>query len=111
MDTIGSLFRYYLTHLHSDHTVDCPNLLLYGPYSGFESRAATLLQVYEPGVEMEPVFALPGSARPSPEVINPGNSTLGTEDMTAYLYQAFATGFNDRCGTAASRIAIAAART
>jgi ribonuclease BN (tRNA processing enzyme) len=98
ISTLKNLRALFLTHLHSDHTVDYPNLLLYGPYSGLESRAATPLQVYGPGVrgEMEPVFALPGSVRPAPEVINPGNPTPGTEDMTAYLYQAFATDLNDR---------------
>jgi ribonuclease BN (tRNA processing enzyme) len=87
-----------LTHLHSDHIVDYPNLLLYGASNGLESRAASPLGVYGPGVrgEMEPVFVLPGSTRPTPEVINPGNATPGTEDMTAYLYQAFATDLNDR---------------
>src|SRR5258708_30122030 len=98
ISTLKSLRALFLTHLHSDHTVDYPNLLLYGPYSGLESRAASPLQVYGPGRrgEMEPVFQLPGSARPTPEVINAGNPTPGTKDMTAYLYQAFATDLNDR---------------
>jgi len=45
---------------------------------------------------METVFALPGRPTTEPAVINPSNPTPGTEDMTGYLYQAFATDLNDR---------------
>jgi ribonuclease BN (tRNA processing enzyme) len=72
ISTLKNLRALFLTHLHSDHTVDYPNLLLYGPYSGLESRTGSPLQVYGPGPrgEMEPVFALPGSARATPGVVN-----------------------------------------
>jgi ribonuclease BN (tRNA processing enzyme) len=95
MKTIRALF---LTHLHSDHVVDYPNLLLYGLFGGLDARSTSPLQVFGPGRrgEMEAVFALPGSASTEPAIINPGNPTPGTEDMTGYLYQAFATDLNDR---------------
>lgn len=87
----------FLTHLHSDHTVDYPNLLLYGWYSGLDGMAPPL-KVFGPGRrgEMEPVFTAPGREAKQPEVINPENPTPGTADMTGYLYQAYATDINDR---------------
>ena len=87
----------FLTHLHSDHTVDYPNLLLYGLYSGLDDAPASL-KVMGPGRrgEMEPVFTASGRQPREPEIINPGNPTPGTVDMTAYLYQAYATDINDR---------------
>jgi ribonuclease BN (tRNA processing enzyme) len=95
-----TLFRavrgLFLTHLHSDHTVDYPNLLLYGWYSGLDGMAPPL-KVFGPGRrgEMEPVFGAPGR-QAQPEVINPENPTPGTADMTSYLFQAYATDMNDR---------------
>jgi ribonuclease BN (tRNA processing enzyme) len=95
MKTVRALF---LTHLHSDHVVDYPNLLLYGLFGGLDSRSTSPLQVFGPGRrgEMEPIFALPGRPGAEPVVMNPSNPTPGTEDMTGYLYQAFATDLNDR---------------
>jgi ribonuclease BN (tRNA processing enzyme) len=95
MKTVRALF---LTHLHSDHVVDYPNLLLYGLFGGLDSRSSSPLQVFGPGRrgEMEPIFAMPGSPGAEPVVMNPSNPTPGTEDMTGYLYQAFATDLNDR---------------
>ena len=86
----------FLTHLHSDHTVDYPNLLLYGWYSGLDGVAPPL-KVFGPGRrgEMEPVFSAPGRDA-KPEAMNPENPTPGTADMTGYLYQAYATDINDR---------------
>ena len=65
MKTLRALF---LTHLHSDHVVDYPNLLLYGLYGGLDSRSTSPLQVFGPGRrgEMETVFTLPGRPSPSP---------------------------------------------
>src|SRR5262245_1002943 len=39
---------------------------------------------------------MPGRQELEPSVMNPANPTPGTEDMTGYLYQAFATDINDR---------------
>jgi ribonuclease BN (tRNA processing enzyme) len=96
--SMKSLRALFLTHLHSDHVVDYPNLLLYGLYGGLDSRSTSPLQVFGPGRrgEMETVFALPGRPSVEPAVMNPSNPTPGTEDMTGYLYQAFATDLNDR---------------
>jgi hypothetical protein len=56
-----SLSAVFLTHLHSDHTVDYPNLLLFGLFTGLD-RAASPLKVFGPGRrgQMAPVFSLPG---------------------------------------------------
>jgi ribonuclease BN (tRNA processing enzyme) len=42
--TGSSLRAVFLTHLHSDHTVDYPNLLLFGLFTGLD-RAASPLKV------------------------------------------------------------------
>lgn len=92
-----SLRALFLTHLHSDHTVDYPNLLLFGLFTGLD-RPASPLKVFGPGRrgEMAPIFSRPGSPPPTIPVINPDNPTPGTKDMTGYIYQAFATDLNDR---------------
>jgi ribonuclease BN (tRNA processing enzyme) len=87
----------FLTHLHSDHIVDYPNLLLYGWLSGLD-RAASRLKVFGPGRrgELEPVFSLRADIADTPKVVNPRNPTPGTCDMTEYLFRAYATHINDR---------------
>jgi ribonuclease BN (tRNA processing enzyme) len=93
-DKVRALF---LTHLHSDHTVDYANLLLFGLFVGLDRRS-TPFKVFGPGRrgQMAPVFSLPGSPTPTVPIINPDNPTPGTRDMTGYLYQAFAADLNDR---------------
>jgi ribonuclease BN (tRNA processing enzyme) len=87
----------FLTHLHSDHTVDYANLLLFGLFTGLDRRSSPF-KVFGPGRrgQMAPVFSVPGSPTPTVPIINPDNPTPGTRDMTGYLYQAFATDLNDR---------------
>jgi ribonuclease BN (tRNA processing enzyme) len=87
----------FLTHLHSDHVVDYPNLLLYGWLSGLD-RAASPLKVFGPGRrgEMEPVFTGSENGARTPKVVNPRNPTPGTRDMTEYLFRTYATDINDR---------------
>ncbi len=93
----ANLRALFLTHLHSDHTVDYPNLLLFGLFTGLD-RPASPLKVFGPGRrgQMAPVFSLPGSSTPTAPIISPDNPTPGTKDMTGYIYQAFATDLNDR---------------
>lgn len=87
----------FLTHLHSDHTVDYFNLFLYGWYNGLVGVTKPV-QVYGPGRRgaLEPVFAPSGQAVAPPPLMNPENPTPGTVDMTEYLYQAYALDENDR---------------
>lgn len=86
-----ALEAIFLTHLHSDHTMDYFNIPLTGWYHG------------RPGLPPFDVYG-PGSRGVLPnihghgdvEVINPDNPTPGIEAMTEYLIQAFATDINDR---------------
>jgi len=93
----ASVRGLFLTHLHSDHVVDYANLLLFGLFTGLDSRSSPF-KVFGPGRrgQMAPVFSVPGSPTPTVPIINPENPTPGTRDMTGYLYQAFATDLNDR---------------
>ncbi len=96
-ETLKTLRALFLTHLHSDHTVDYPNLLLHGLYSGLD-RPSPPLKVFGPGSrgQMEPVFSPPGRTANAPEIVNPENPTPGISDMTNYLSQAYAADLNDR---------------
>jgi ribonuclease BN (tRNA processing enzyme) len=93
----GTVRGLFLTHLHSDHVVDYPNLLLYGWLSGLD-RAASALKIFGPGRrgEMEPIFAASARSKNTPKVVNPRNPTPGTRDMTEHLFRAYATDINDR---------------
>src|ERR1700744_5766732 len=97
LTTLKDLRALFVTHLHSDHTVDYPNIMLYGLYMGLD-RPSPPLKVFGPGRrgQMEPVFSLPGRMAVEPEIINPDNPTPGISDMTNYISQAYATDLNDR---------------
>lgn len=97
-ESFRTLRALFVTHLHSDHTVDYPNLLLYGYYSGLDLPGRPALQVYGPGQrgQLEPVFTQPGKTPATPAVFSPSNPTPGTEDLTSLLLQAYATDINDR---------------
>lgn len=92
-----NLRAVFLTHLHSDHIIDYPNLLLYGWYSGL-IRAKKPVEVHGPGPRGAnvPLFRPPGKQAPEPPVINPNNSTPGTVDTTNSLHETFALDENDR---------------
>lgn len=87
-----NLQALFLTHLHSDHTMDYFNIPLTGWYHGRVNKPP--IEVFGPG----PRGALPPVVGDGevPEVVNPSNPTPGIEDMTAYLVQGFATDINDR---------------
>ena len=84
------------THLHSDHVVDYPNLMLQGWTAGLGRRQP--LRVWGPGPrgELPPVFAVPGRPWVEPPVVQPDAPTPGTAQMTQSLFAAFATDINDR---------------
>lgn len=83
----------FLTHLHSDHVVDYPNLLLFGFFNGLQTRSEPV-RVFGPGDRgsLPPVF---GNI-PEPPIISTGDPTPGTLAMTEHLYRAFANDLNDR---------------
>ncbi|WP_235024809.1 MBL fold metallo-hydrolase [Caballeronia arvi] len=98
MTGMENLRGIFLTHLHSDHTIDYFNLFLYGWYDGL-TGVKQPVQIYGPGRrgQMEPIFNFPGQPTSAPPpIVNPENPTPGTVDMTNYLYQAYALDINDR---------------
>jgi len=105
MSGMDKLRAIFLTHLHSDHTIDYFNLFLFGWYNGLPSIKQPV-HVYGPGPrgELEPVFSPPGvPPRKEPTLNNPENPTPGTVDMTNYLFQAFSLDINDRMRDAGRR--------
>ena len=88
----------FLTHMHSDHTVDLPALLLFGYYTGLDRPERGALQIYGPGPrgEMAPIFTPPGQVAKDVAAFSPGNPTPGTREMIELLLAAYATDINDR---------------
>jgi ribonuclease BN (tRNA processing enzyme) len=83
----------FLTHLHSDHTVEYPAFQITGMWNGLDDPSRPV-DVFGPGDRggLPPVFG----NRPAPPVVAPQDPTPGTERMSAYLHQAFAADLNDR---------------
>ncbi|WP_146140454.1 MBL fold metallo-hydrolase [Zobellella endophytica] len=83
----------FITHLHADHVVDYPRLLLFGSTEGLRKRKDPI-QIFGPGNR----GGLPPTSSKIEEeadTVNPENPTPGTIEMTQYLYNAFATDLND----------------
>lgn len=83
----------FITHLHADHVIDYPRLLLFGATEGLRKRKAPI-QIFGPGNRggLPPTS---GKLTDSVDTINPENPTPGTAELTEYLYRAFATDLND----------------
>ena len=79
----------FLTHLHSDHTVEYPAFQITGMWNGLDDPTKPV-QVYGPGDRggLPPVFG----NRPAPPVVEPGDPTPGTVGLTSYLRKAYAKG-------------------
>lgn len=88
----GSEAALFFTHLHSDHVIDLPNLLMYDPSA--RKRANASLQIFGPGTR----GILPPLAENTKEdvVIHPENPSPGTSDMVSGIIAAFATDANVR---------------
>jgi ribonuclease BN (tRNA processing enzyme) len=82
-DNLKSIF---ITHLHTDHTVDYGSFLFSGGYTASKGKAP--VTVFGPG----PAGGLPPSQVGSadPPTIDPENSTPGLAEMTKSLQQAYA---------------------
>ncbi|WP_219418175.1 MBL fold metallo-hydrolase [Pseudonocardia nigra] len=91
MDQVRGLF---LTHLHSDHVVDLPSLLLFGQFER-KDPALPPIAVHGPGGRgaLPPVSA---HATTTPRPVAPANPTPGTVDLVQQLCAAYATDINDR---------------
>lgn len=84
----------FVTHLHSDHTVDLPSLLTMGLYArDIETQGP--IQILGPGDRgmLPPVSS---RAEVEPQPVCPDNPTPGTYDMVHSIVQAYATDLNDR---------------
>jgi ribonuclease BN (tRNA processing enzyme) len=91
---LESLVGVFFTHLHSDHTVDYPNLLTLAWHNGGDLLTAPI-DIYGPGDRMvlPPIHGDPGRDLP---VVAPHNPTPGLVSMTQSLIEGFATDLNDR---------------
>ena len=91
IDNFGAVF---LTHHHSDHTVDLPNLLLLAWHNGSNGLKQPI-QVIGPGDRgmLPPIF---GEREHEPEVFNPDSPTPGMRESVHKLMEAYATDINDR---------------
>ncbi len=89
-----SLRGVLLTHLHSDHVVDLPGVMMFGQ-TAMERYPDTPLPIYGPGDRgaLPPISA---GATSAPELPNPQHPTPGTAEMVDLLIQAFGTDYTDR---------------
>ncbi|MBL5972513.1 MAG: MBL fold metallo-hydrolase [Candidatus Leucobacter sulfamidivorax] len=93
---IDNMRAVFLTHHHSDHTVDYPNLLLLAWHNGSDGLKRPI-RVLGPGDRgaLPPIFAAE-KREELPEVWTPESPTPGMEEFTRKLLQAYATDINDR---------------
>ncbi|XPP27151.1 MAG: MBL fold metallo-hydrolase [Leucobacter sp.] len=93
---LDNMRAMFLTHHHSDHTVDYPNLLLLAWHNGSDGLKQPI-KILGPGNRgvLPPIFD-EDSRDPLPEVWNPESPTPGMEEFTEKLLQAYATDINDR---------------
>lgn len=90
---MSALSGIFLTHLHSDHVVDLPGLVL---FNAFERRGATArIPVVGPGDRGRPTPLSP-QATTTPVPVAAHRPTPGVAGMLEGLYAAFATDLNDR---------------
>jgi ribonuclease BN (tRNA processing enzyme) len=91
MDQVRGVF---VTHLHSDHTVDLASLILFGQFER-KDPALDPIRVYGPGPrgKLPPLSA---RAESVPEVVAPDNPGPGIEQVFQMLSAAYATDINDR---------------
>ncbi len=84
----------FITHLHSDHTVDIPGLLTMGLYAR-DIEANGPIKMFGPGDRgmLPPVSE---RAEVAPQPVCPDNPTPGIHDMVHSIVQAYATDLNDR---------------
>ncbi|GAA0195964.1 MBL fold metallo-hydrolase [Glutamicibacter creatinolyticus] len=91
--TPGDLRGIFLTHLHSDHTIDLASLAIFGLFTMQPGRAP--VAIVGPGDRgaLPPVSP---RATVAPQPLYPANPTPGTSSMFSHLMQAYATDLNDR---------------
>lgn len=91
MADLGGVF---ITHMHSDHTVDLPSLLLFGAFE-LKNAATGPIPVIGPGDRGKlPPLSPRATAVPAP--IAPERPTPGVDGLVHGLLAAYATDCNDR---------------
>jgi len=91
---VGSLRGIFLTHLHSDHTIDLSNLALFS-LTALQHRRGRPVPIIGPGDRGVLPPASPQAATP-PQPFFPQHPTPGTRSLFHTLMQAHATDVNDR---------------
>lgn len=79
----------FVTHMHSDHTVDLPGMLL------FAHRDVERLEIYGPG-DRGKLAPLTAEAEIEPEIVDPHDPTPGIQETVRRLFSAYAHDLNDR---------------
>lgn len=92
--TPAQLRAVLITHLHSDHTADLANLLLYGWYEGLEQVAEPVACLGPPSRGSFPAETADGG--PVPRLVRPEEPSPGFTAMVRHLEAAYATDLNDR---------------
>ena len=91
---LSQLGGIFITHLHSDHTIDLPSLVVFGTHE-LQHRTQDPVHVFAPGNRGELPPGSPFATTP-PQPVAPENPTPGTADMIKGIVKAFATDLNDR---------------
>lgn len=91
---LDALRAVLITHLHSDHVVDLPGLMLFG-HAAMRPRAEGPVPVYGPG-DRGALPALSPAASSEPALPYPDNPTPGTAALIAGLIESYGTDVTDR---------------
>ena len=91
---LADLGGVFITHLHSDHTIDLPSLVVFGMHE-LQQRVDTPVPLVGPGQRgaLPPVSS---RAETMPKPVAPNNPTPGVANMFKSIVEAFATDLNDR---------------
>ncbi|WP_458112088.1 MBL fold metallo-hydrolase [Arthrobacter sp. R1-13] len=89
---IPSIKGIFLTHLHSDHTVDLGSLAIFGMYDLSKGHRIKILGPGDRGMLPE----ASGRAVKAPEPLFPSLPTPGTVSLFESILQGYATDLNDR---------------
>lgn len=91
MTDLGGIF---ITHMHSDHTVDLPSLLLFGAFE-LKNSPRGAIPIVGPG-DRGKLPPLSPRATTTPIPIAPDRPTPGVEGLVSGILSAYATDCNDR---------------
>src|SRR5699024_7267188 len=100
LENLGGVF---ITHLHSDHTIDLPSLLVFGMHE-LQQRIDDPVPLMGPGPRgalrspgpRAPLPPISSRAEEPPRPVAPNNPTPGIAGMFGNIVAAFATDLNDR---------------